>query len=1072
VKCYNEPRSKNPKLPHYRPVSVGGGKEMAGLSLFLLGGFEARLDEIPISGFKTDKSRALLAYLAVEQARPHRRQALAGLFWPGYLESSARANLRHALANLRQVLLDDQADPPFLLIEGETIQLNRDADVWVDVREFEQGIGDKGSTVNGRSLPAMTDGISDLQSSIYNQQSSISNLQSAISLYRGAFLEGFSLHDCPEFDTWSSVVREGLQRQALSALSQLAEAYESREELEEASQYARRQLELEPWLEEAHRQLMRLLARRGQRAAALVQYEACRRGLMAELGVEPSAETTELYEQIRAGEVGKAAAVTKKSPTPQEGLLTFADQSKPKHNLPVQLTRLIGREKEVSQVKALLENHRLVTLTGAGGVGKTRLSIQVGEELLERFTDGVWFVELAPLSDPEQVPSTVARALGAREDATRPMMDGLTFFIQRRKLFLVLDNCEHLLQACGNLADSLLRLCPALKMIVSSREPLGVAGEAIYRVPSLSYPETPKAVAAEELMGYSAVGLLVDRVQLLLPDYQVTGHNAAALARICQQLNGIPLALELAAARFGVLTAEQVADRLEDAFRILTSSGRTALPRHQTLRATIDWSYSLLDKNERLLLHRLTAFAGGFTLEAAEAVCAGEGLEKCEVLDLLTALVNKSLVVANRQQGEETRYQLLETVRQYAREKLLAAGESQWLSNRHCDYYVWLAEQAEPRLKSGERLIWTHKLILEHHNTHQALVWAFSQGDPHAGLRISVALAERFWDPVTAYIYGSEWVRRGIELAQSDPNVSRLMLVHLLNNELVSTKDISDEIMALCEQIGPQADTEFCVALIKKQFISSEVWNEAAMRRYLKQCLEAVRRLDPADNWNKAFALIWIAWAYSGGLEEHTTARQLALEAWRLFQQAGDRWYVTHLFILGYAAECEGDYPKARQYYQEAYSIFKEVNDTHGMGLSLLYLGNLELASDPYHAKYYLKEVIKLQYDASQSEDSVALYNLGAAEVMLCQSFPLAERKVWLRRAARLFGAAEALGPFWQGSHIIMKHSPPALALLRSQLEADELAAAWAEGAAMPVAEVYKYALEEDDPTYGPAENI
>jgi predicted ATPase/DNA-binding SARP family transcriptional activator len=1034
---------------------------MARLSLFLLGGFEARLDEIPISGFKTDKSRALLAYLAVEQARPHRRQALAGLFWPGYLESSARANLRHALANLRQVLSDEGTDPSFLLIEGETIQLNPAADVWVDVGAFESAIRDRRS------------GADDPQSTILNQQSTISNLQSAISLYRGGFLEGFSLHDCPEFDTWSSVVREELQRQALTALSQIAEGYEQQGKLEEASQYAHRQLDLEPWLEEAHRQLMHLQAMRGQRAAALAQYETCRRGLMEELGVEPSPETTGLYEQIRTGEFGKAGAVPREERRPQESLLSFGDQPQPKHNLPVQLTRLIGREKEVNQVKVLLEAHRLVTLTGSGGVGKTRLSIQVGEEVLDRFTDGVWFVELAPLSDPEQVPSTVARALGAREDASRPVIDVLTFFIRRRELFMVLDNCEHLLSACGNLADALLRLCPSLKMMVSSREPLGVAGEAIYRVPSLSYPEAPQAAAVEGLMGYSAVSLLVERVRLQLPDYQMTGHNAAALVRICQQLNGIPLALELAAARFGVLTAEQVADRLEDAFRLLTGGTRTALPRHQTLRATMDWSFNLLDEKERLLLHRLPAFAGGFTLEAAEAVCAGEGLERQEVLDLLTMLVNKSLVVVNRKQGEETRYQLLETVRQYARVKLLAAGESKWLSNRHCDYYLWLAEQAEPRLKSAERLIWTRKLILEHHNMHKALEWAFSQGDPHAGLGIIIALAARFWQPVTTYeLYGSEWIRRGIEFARSDPNVSRLMLVRLLYRDPLPTEDKSDEIMALCEQIGPQADTEYCAALINKVFFSPEIWNAAVMRRYLKQCLETVRRLDPADSWNRAFALTWIAYAYSAGLEEHTTACQLALEAWRLFQQAGDRWYVTHLHVLGYAAECEGDYSKARQYYEEAFSIFAEVNDMHGIGLSMRFIGNLELGLDPYHAKNYIKENIKGYYDDSQSEDSVTLNNLGAAEVMLCQSLPLAERKFWLIRAARLFGAAETIGIYWQGGNINMKHYPPALALLRSQLEADELAAAWAEGAAMPADEVYKYVMEEDDPTHKPAENL
>jgi len=1037
---------------------------MARLSLFLLGGFEARLDDIPISGFKTDKSRALLAYLAVEQARPHRRQALAGLFWPGYLESSARASLRHALANLRQVLSDDRATLPFLLIEGETIQLNRAADVWVDVREFEQGIGGKGSGISD-----FQSSIRNQQSSIYNLQSTIDNLQSEISLYRGAFLEGFSLHDCPEFDTWSSVVREELQRQALTALSQIAEGYEQQGKLEEASQYARRQLELEPWLEEAHRQLMRLLAMRGQRAAALAQYETCRRGLMAELGVEPSPETTELYEQIRAGEVGKAGAVPREERRPQESLLSFGDQPQPKHNLPVQLTRLIGREKEICQVKQLLENHRLVTLTGAGGVGKTRLSIQVGEELLERFTDGIWFVELAPISDPEQVPSAVARTLGVREAASRPVVDGLTFFIQRRKLFLVLDNCEHLLQACAGLAETLLRACPTLKMMASSREPLGVAGEALYRVPSLPYPEAPQA-AVEGLLGYSAVSLLIDRVRLLLPDYQVTEKNAVALARICQQLNGIPLALELAAARFGVLTAEQVAERLEDAFRLLTSGTHTVLPRHQTLRATIDWSYNLLEAKERLLLHRLAVFAGGFTLEAAEVVCAGEGLERHEVLDLLTMLVNKSLVVANRKQGEETRYQLLETVRQYAREKLLAAGESQWLSNQHCDYYVWLAEQAEPQLRSAGRIVWTHKLIIEQHNTHQALEWAFSQGDPHAGLRIIVALYRRFWQPNGRWAYPFRWLEKGIALAEKDPAVPSILFLRLL---AIPHRSF-DEIITLCQQIGPAADAELCFNLSLSVYFAMVIGDNAVIRKHSEQCLEVIPRLKPADIWYKGWAYVFIAWAYSHCLKEYRTAQQSAIEGWRCFQQSGDRWLVTHLFVLGEVAEHEGNYNKARRCYHDALAIHREVADVNGEWFSLIKLLSLELSQgNTERAVSYSRDLLRIYIDTFQDKIPIGLYNLGASEVMHCQTLPLAERKISLTRAALIFGAAEAMGLLtdpW-GMEGWIEIYPPALALLRSQLEADELAAAWAEGAAMPVDEVYKYALEEDDTTHKPAEN-
>lgn len=1030
---------------------------MARLSLFLLGGFEARLDETPILSLKTDKARALLAYLAVEQNRPHRRQALAGLLWPGYLESSARANLRHALSNLRQTLVDVRADPPFLLIEGETIQLNRDADVWVDVVEFEQGVRDKSQGVR----------IDGMQSSKPNQQSTIANLQSAVSLYRGAFLEGFSLPDSPEFDNWSSIVREGLQRQALSALYQLAEESEGRRELETAGKYARRQLELEPWLEEAHRQLMRLLVMGGQRAAALAQFETCRRGLKEELGVEPSPETTKLYDEIRAGLFRKAETVLQDEHRPQESLFSTANQ--PKHNLPVQLTSFIGREAEVRQVEQLLEAHRLVTLSGAGGVGKTRLSLQVGEELLDRFVDGVWFVELAPLSDPEQVPSAVARALGVREDASRPVVDGLTFFIQRRKLFLVLDNCEHLLQACAGLAEALLRACPTLKMMASSREPLGVGGEALYRVPSLSYPEASQANAAESMLDYAAVRLLVDRVRLHLPDYQVTVKNAASLARICQQLNGMPLALELAAARFSMLATEQVADRLEDAFRLLTGGTRTALPRHQTLRATIDWSYNLLEAKERLLLHRLAVFAGGFTLEAAEAVCAGEGLERREVLDLLTALVNKSLAVANRQQGEETRYQFLETVRQYAREKLIATGESQSLNNRHCAYYLWLAEQAEPRLRSAERIIWTRKLILEHHNMHQALEWAFSPGDPHAGLRIIAALDRRFWSPSGYYQNAANWLEKGIALAQKDPSVPPLLFLRLINDEYENTGLITrlDEIITLCQKIGPTADAELCYAL-SQALINAYLPGDAdAVRKYSEQCLEVIPRLKPADIWYKGWAYAFIAMGYSLTLKDDQAARQYAIEGWRCLQQAGDRWMVTHLWVLGEVAEHEGDYDQARRCYLDAIAIYKEVADAIGISFSLRYLLLLELSQgNAGKAVAYSRDLLKFWIYTFPHLISNGLCILGTSEVMHCQALPLAERKKTLTRAARILSAADAMGlptdihyrERW------LKYYPPALALLRSQLDGDELAAAWAEGAAMSEDEAYQYALEEHEP--------
>ena len=300
-------------------------------------------------------------------------------------------------------------------------------------------------------------------------------------------------------------------------------------------------------------------------------------------------------------------------------------ESRPSHNLPRQFTNFIGREAEISQVKLLLEKHPMVTLTGSGGVGKTRLSIQVAQEILEGYPDGIWLVELASISDPDLVSKAVSSTLGLREDSGRPIQDTLVDFLSNKQALIVLDNCEHLILACVQLVDCLLSACPQLKLLTSSREALGVAGEMPYRVPSMPFPDLRKAPELSQLLHYEAVRLFVERANTVLPGFQLTDKNARAVVQICQRLDGIPLAIELAAARMGVLTTEQLAQRLDDAFRLLTGGSRTALPRQQTLRAAIDWSHQLLSDQEQVLLRRLSVFAGGCTLEAAEAVCGVEG---------------------------------------------------------------------------------------------------------------------------------------------------------------------------------------------------------------------------------------------------------------------------------------------------------------------------------------------------------------------------------------------------------------------------------------------------------------
>ncbi len=443
------------------------------------------------------------------------------------------------------------------------------------------------------------------------------------------------------------------------------------------------------------------------------------------------------------------------------------------NNLPHQLTSFIGREKEIEQLDALLGRSRLVTLTGSGGCGKTRLALHVAAELLEAYPDGVWLVELAALSDPALVPQSVASVFGLKEEPGRPILQTLGDYLRSRRLLLALDNCEHLRSACAELAGSLLRQCSQVRILASSREGLGIAGEQIYRVPSLSLPDPHGSESVESLLASEAARLFLDRALLQRADFTLTGKSAGALAQICCRLDGIPLAIELAAARVRSLSVGEIRAGLDDRFRLLTGGSRTALPRQRTLRSLLDWSSDLLTGAEQALLQRVSVFASGWTLAAAEEVCSDCGLriadcglgdgtpepghsairppasrvpaqsaiEEWKILDLLTSLCDKSLVVAEQRQGA-TRYRLLETVRQYARDRLLEGGDGATWRERHLAHYLALAEEFEPQLRGPEQTEWLERQEAEHDNERAALQLGLESEDgADAGLRLAGALA-------------------------------------------------------------------------------------------------------------------------------------------------------------------------------------------------------------------------------------------------------------------------------------------------------------------------------------------
>ena len=646
------------------------------------------------------------------------------------------------------------------------------------------------------------------------------------------------------------------------------------------------------------------------------------------------------------------------------------------HNLPTQLTSFVGRESEMEEVKRLLSNARLLTLIGTGGCGKTRLSLQVAADLIEAYEDGVWLVELAALTDSALVPQAVASALGVREEPNRSLTATLIDYLKSRHLLLLLDNCEHLIDACAQLADVLLRACPNLQILATSREVLGIAGETIWRVPSLSLPDpnqwsmsqrvnesmslTHSPIAS--LTQFEAVRLFVDRATAVQPRFIVTVQNAPAIAQICHRLDGIPLAIELAAARVKMMTAEQIAAHLDDSFRLLTGGSRTALPRQQTLRALIDWSYDLLSREEQILLRRLSVFAGGWRLEAAEQVCAdaqetgvgeresgGAGEQSAlvlpsshspilpsDVLDVLSHLVDKSLVMVD-ETGKAARYYLLETVRQYSRDRLVESGEAERVRQRHRDYFLALSEEAEPHLISAEQAAWLDRLETEHDNLRAALHWSV---ETETRLRLASALW-RFWY-VRGYLSeGRSWLEGA--LARSDSVVPSVRAKALngagtlawAQGDYDASQRFHEESLALYRKLDHQDG--IAAALNGLGMVASSQHDYAAARPLFEETLALYRQL---GNKVRVATLLSNLGTMLSDLRDYTAARPLLEEGLTLLRELGHKGAeAMACHNLGVVLCAEGDYEMARLRFQEGLTIQRALWDKRGIAMSLVSLG-------------------------------------------------------------------------------------------------------------------------------------
>ncbi len=1032
------------------------------LDLHLLGKFRiqcgSRLIRLP-----TRKLESLLAFLVLHP-ESHSRDKLTTLFWGDVAENQARNSLRNALATLRAAMGSD-----LILADRQSVQLNPDASIWVDAREFEKVASD----------------ISQVESEVESQTGFAPLVTRHLQLYSGDLLVDL-------YDDWIAPERERLHALYIDALLRLTQTMRSRSEYGRAVEFAQQVLVRDGANERAHQHLIFCYLAMGNRTAALRQYKECQRALKVELGVEPSSETTALYEWIQQAPSmvrSDAARIT---------------------NLLIPASSFIGRAQEIAEVKRLLDADRLVTCTGIGGCGKTRLALQVATDLIDAFRDGVWWIELGPLADERLMPQAIAKALGIWERSDQSLTETLCHVMRERKLLLVMDNCEHLIAMCAQVTETLLRACPELRILVTSRHSLGVSGESVFQVPPLSYPESDNDASLP--MAYESVRLFTERARALKSDFQVTGANVRAVARICRQLDGIPLAIELAAARAQALTAEEIAANLDDLFNLLTLGNRTAIPRQQTLRASMDWSYRLLTDEEKRLFNRLAVFVGGFTLPAAQEIAGG--IDRAEILDLLTRLVQKSLVIAEPSEGV-TRYHYQETVRLYAREKLDESGEAESVCERHANYFAAFVEEGSEKLRGSEQAEWFNLLETEYPNVRAALSWAHQRRQLDTSLRVTGALS-LFWFLRGYWTEGFNWVKdalidagwkidenivqppsqvqpshahaRALRIAGQSYSLSgdHARAQQLLTHCVAMWRAVGDpiglsrgmnasgeaaqvrhdyanarELFKASLEISRSANYEhgICLALDNLAYAHLEQGNAAQARAFAIEALERWQK----RNDRRGVSDVLLNLARIEYLEgEYDQARAAFERALSLQRELGLKSkIIDSLFGLGQIARARRDPAKARDLIQQSLVLWRELDHRDGMARCIGALGSLALGErDLVQARAKFIESIDLFRQVNNSV-GIALSLIGFAGIAV-------EQTEW-ERAARLLGAAQVL--LDQSGYKLAAMDRADLeqnsASARTALGDDLFAQRWKEGQEMIIEDAINLALSRESSRTG-----
>ncbi len=910
---------------------------MARLMIRLLGPVQVTLDGQPVTRFESEKGRALLAYLVAEPERPHRREALAEMLWPGRPEGAARANLRHSLAHLRQVLGDQAANPPFLLPTRHTIRFNAGSDAWIDATAFSALLSAQPPT----NVPADHQGLRQLEE--------------AVRLYRGPFLENVSLADSAAFEEWRVVGRERFSRLALHALVRLANGYEWLGEYERALTYARQGLDLEPWDEMAHQQVMRLLARSGRRTEALAQYETCRHLLAEELGVEPAAETTRLYEQIQQGELEPEPAARSAGP--------------PVHiwNLPASPTPFFGRTDELAALEAMLANPatRLVTLTGPGGSGKTRLALEAGARVAQRdrqaladglpfgFRHGAVFVPLAAIDTVEGLMPALAEALGLRLQGGQ---EQLIEALRRKEILLILDNLEHLLAGVELLAE-ILRTAPGVQILATSRERLQLQAECMLALGGLVYPEQdlrPSLAEASDpdawVAAYPALQLLVESARRVQPHFALSPEDLPVLLDLCRQVDGLPLALELAASWADTLSLSDILAEARKSLGFLQAEWRDAPERHRSMRAVFDVSWRRLSGAERAVFSRLSVFRGGFSQNTATQVAGPEANTRT-----LAALVRKSFLQFDLPRD---RYQIHELLRQYGALHLAEEPEQQAEAfDRHSRHFCAWMQSLGADLRNRRQNAALAQLGADLDNARAACLWAAAQGRAdlinqavyalgwYYYLRGASAAGEvTFHALVQALVSG---VDRSLGIdSDRDRATARLCL---WRSHFVAV--IGDD--AQCDQFA----RESLAILDSPALADRDVRSERAHALMLLGF--AVRDTDPEESrirFRRSHQLyeeigdpLGMSDALEGlgratrNLQDFGAAQQAAAESLRLRQEAGDAIRAAHsTLLLGHIALWQGEFARAEHLLRQG--LTKLERSSFWLSHSLLLAGRFEEA--------------------------------------------------------------------------------------------------------------------------------